>query len=73
MNDQCYSEKFRMLYSTDASLYQVMSNGVLIPKDVNDMQAAGAYRPRWNDQPARPLRQDSLPRGDQLLGGTSSS
>ena len=30
----------RMLYSTDASNYQVMPYGVLIPKTVEDMQAA---------------------------------
>ena len=30
----------RMLYSTDASLYQVMPYGVLIPKSVDDLQAA---------------------------------
>lgn len=30
----------RMLYSTDASLYQVMPYGVLIPKSVDDVQAA---------------------------------
>lgn len=30
----------RTLYSTDASLYQVMPHGVLIPKNAEDMQAA---------------------------------
>ena len=30
----------RMLYSTDASIYQVMPHGVLIPKTVEDIQAA---------------------------------
>jgi len=30
----------RTLYSTDASLYQVMPHGVLIPKHADDMQAA---------------------------------
>ncbi len=30
----------RTLYSTDASLYQVMPHGVLIPKNADDMQAA---------------------------------
>lgn len=30
----------RTLYSTDASLYQVMPHGVLIPRHANDMQAA---------------------------------
>ncbi len=30
----------RMLYSTDASIYQVMPHGVLIPKVVDDVQAA---------------------------------
>jgi FAD/FMN-containing dehydrogenase len=30
----------RMFYSTDASLYQVMPFGVLIPKGVADVQAA---------------------------------
>ena len=33
-------EYTRILYSTDASLYQVMPYGVLIPKTVNDVQAA---------------------------------
>ena len=30
----------RILYSTDASLYQVMPYGVLFPKSVDDLQAA---------------------------------
>jgi FAD/FMN-containing dehydrogenase len=30
----------RMLYSTDASSYQVMPYGVLIPKTIEDIQAA---------------------------------
>ncbi|MDX1417635.1 MAG: FAD-binding and (Fe-S)-binding domain-containing protein, partial [Candidatus Promineifilaceae bacterium] len=30
----------RILYSTDASIYQVMPHGVLIPKNVDDVQAA---------------------------------
>lgn len=33
-------EYSRMLYSTDASLYQVMPYGVLIPKHVEDVHAA---------------------------------
>jgi FAD/FMN-containing dehydrogenase/Fe-S oxidoreductase len=33
-------EYSRMFYSTDASLYQVMPHGVLIPKTVDDVQAA---------------------------------
>ena len=30
----------RILYSTDASIYQVMPHGVLIPKNLEDVQAA---------------------------------
>ena len=30
----------RMLYSTDASIYQVMPHAVLVPKNVNDVHAA---------------------------------
>ncbi len=37
LRTDCYS---RVLYSTDASLYQVMPYGVLIPKTVEDVQAA---------------------------------
>jgi FAD/FMN-containing dehydrogenase/Fe-S oxidoreductase len=33
-------EYSRLLYSTDASIYQVMPHGVLIPRDVEDVQAA---------------------------------
>ncbi|HBY07491.1 MAG TPA: hypothetical protein DEH22_06785, partial [Chloroflexi bacterium] len=33
-------EYSRLLYSTDASLYQVMPYGVLIPQTVEDVQAA---------------------------------
>ena len=32
----------RILYSTDASIYQVMPHGVLIPQTVDDVQAAVA-------------------------------
>ena len=34
----------RTLYSTDASLYQVMPHAVLIPRHADDMQAAGPVR-----------------------------
>ncbi len=37
----------RMLYSTDASLYQVMPYGVLIPKTVDDVQAAVELAARY--------------------------
>jgi FAD/FMN-containing dehydrogenase/Fe-S oxidoreductase len=37
LRDDLYS---RTLYSTDASLYQVMPHGVLIPRHAEDMQAA---------------------------------
>ncbi len=33
-------EVSRVLYSTDASIYQVMPHGVLIPKTIDDVQAA---------------------------------
>ena len=36
-----------MLYSTDASLYQVMPYGVLIPKTVDDLQAAVELAARY--------------------------
>lgn len=38
----------RTLYSTDASLYQVMPHGVLIPRHVDDMQAAIELAARCN-------------------------
>lgn len=38
----------RTLYSTDASLYQVMPHGVLIPRHVDDLQAAVATAARYN-------------------------
>ncbi len=37
----------RILYSTDASLYQVMPYGVLIPKSVDDLQAAVELAARY--------------------------
>ena len=37
LRDDLYS---RMLYSTDASIYQVMPHAVLVPKNVNDVHAA---------------------------------
>ena len=49
----------RLLYSTDASLYQVMPHAVLLPKDADDLQAAVELAARH----AMPL----LPRG----GGSS--
>ena len=41
-------EYSRILYSTDASLYQVMPHGVLIPKTVDDMQAAVELAAKYN-------------------------
>src|SRR5216110_2853638 len=49
----------RLLYSTDASMYQVEPIGVVIPRDADDVQAAGEV--------ARAQRVALLPRG----GGTS--
>lgn len=37
----------RVLYSTDASIYQVMPHGVLIPKSVEDVQAAVELAARY--------------------------
>jgi FAD/FMN-containing dehydrogenase/Fe-S oxidoreductase len=37
----------RTLYSTDASLYQVMPHGVLIPRHADDIQAAVEAAARW--------------------------
>src|SRR6266404_4323553 len=36
----CFDEGSRQLYSTDASIYQVEPLGVVIPRTVDDMQAA---------------------------------
>jgi FAD/FMN-containing dehydrogenase/Fe-S oxidoreductase len=54
----------RTLYSTDASLYQVMPHGVLIPKHADDMQAAIELAAKW--------RVPLLPRaGGSSLAGQS--
>jgi len=37
----------RILYSTDASLYQVMPYGVVIPKTIDDVQAAVELAARY--------------------------
>ena len=37
----------RTLYSTDASIYQVMPHGVLIPKGLEDLQAAVELAHKW--------------------------
>ena len=37
----------RMLYSTDASIYQVMPYGVLIPRTVEDVQVAVELAARY--------------------------
>ena len=41
-------EYSRMFYSTDASLYQMMPHGVLIPKTVDDVQAAVELAAKYN-------------------------
>ncbi len=38
----------RMFYSTDASIYQVMPHGVLIPKTMEDVQAALELANKYN-------------------------
>ena len=35
-----FDTKSRLLYSTDASLYQILPVGVVLPRDVEDVQAA---------------------------------
>src|SRR4051812_11918131 len=35
-----FDAKSRLLYSTDASLYQILPVGVVLPRDVEDVQAA---------------------------------
>ena len=40
-------EYSRILYSTDASIYQVMPHGVLIPKTVEDVQTAVALAAKY--------------------------
>ena len=41
-------EVSRVLYSTDASIYQVMPHGVLIPKTMDDVQTAVACAAQYN-------------------------
>lgn len=40
-------EYSRMLYSTDASIYQVVPHGVLIPRHADDVHAAGAMAAKY--------------------------
>lgn len=46
---EVYFDRYtRMLYSTDASLYQIMPVGVVIPSDADDVQAAVEIAARHN-------------------------
>ena len=72
LRDDLYS---RTLYSTDASLYQVMPYGVLIPRHGDDMQAAVELAakhlvpllPRGRQQPRRAIGQHGIGAGHLAL------